>query len=82
MQAYGESLSAVLAHVIGDLASVAMISLFNPMHYLIQIFGGSAVKLLLQPLTKLLHLLLSGEVLLPLLIHSTVAPQLLVCTCT
>lgn len=44
---------------------MAMISLFNPMHYLIQLFHGSAVKLLLQPLTKLLHLLLSGEVLGP-----------------
>ena len=62
-QAYGESLAAVLEQVIGDLASVAMISLFKPMHYLIQLFGGDAVKLLVQPLTKLLHLLLSGEVL-------------------
>lgn len=63
MQAYGETLAAVLEQVIGDLSSVAMISLFNPMHYLIQLFGGGGVRLLQQPLTKLLHLLLSGEVL-------------------
>jgi hypothetical protein len=67
VQAYGQSLADALTLVLGDLTSRAMISLFAPMHLMIQLFSADAVALLSQPLIKLLHMLLSGEVHLLLL---------------
>lgn len=63
MQAHGEALAAVLAQVIGDLKSVAMVALYVPMLHVLQMFGADGMRLLAQPLLKLLQVLLSGEVL-------------------
>lgn len=62
MQACGQGLAETVAACVGDLKSMAMVSLYHPMIYIIQIFGADAMPLLTQPLTKLLHVLLTGEV--------------------
>lgn len=78
MQACGPALAETVAACIGDLKSMAMVSLYHPLIYIIQIYGADAMPLLAKPLTKLLHVLLTGEV--PPYPPLTALPLSLMCT--
>ena len=58
----GAGLANVLTAVLGEVKQHGMIAAYSPILLMLQLFGDEAVLLLQQPLLKLLHLLISGEV--------------------